>query len=416
MIIALFSTEYPPFNNTGGIATFMSTLAKHLADTGHAVTVFTDGKNALTRPSVINSVTVVPLLASHSNPLSKALFRNILARCVIKVLKKLAPSSYELLRHNIFVFFTFASYPNHNKFQAAHTPVLFAPAYLLSFIFSSLPVIAHAQGPDELLQPYDLVSWDTKLKARIEASYMKRARFVIPCSQAIRRYLIDVHKYLREKIIYIPNFLDTTLFPAPEGTVNTSTLIFFGRMEKRKGPDLVVKAFAAVANDYPRMKLILLGEDAPSWRVGKRFVTFQDYVKSLKLPASAVRRITFMPRVDERPQLLGVLRQNRGIAILPSRFEPFGFVYIEAMMMGLLTVASTRGAGGEIIENGSEGFVVNPDSGDIASCIRKIRTLSAQELARITLRARRKIILRYDTSRVSNSYDSLYRTLAVRRR
>lgn len=414
MKVALFSSEFPPFNNVGGIATFMAELAKLLIKAGHRVIVFTDGGQSLTHQTTINGVIVVPFLNRKNSAFIRALISWLPTRFIITILREYVPDIAKLLRYNLLALLTFISYREHASLRVIHTPVLFAPAYLISLMFPTLTIITHAQGPDELLQPYNTVSWDARLKVRIEASYMKRSRIIIPCNQTINRYLQEKYRAIRKKIRYIPNFINTKVFPKRQRPLDTNTLLFIGRMEYRKGPDLVVKAFAKLIKHYPNLRLILLGEDPYSWFINGKPVLFSDYVRSLRLPPLVKRQMAFIPRLDDRQKLLRYLSRHCGIAILPSRYEPFGFVFIETMLTGYVTIASTHGGGAEIIQNGVNGFLVEPTVNDIVTCVQKIKRLPAQQLTRLTSRAKKHIISTYDISRVEDSYQKLYRFFSTR--
>jgi len=413
MTIALFSSEFPPFNNHGGIGTFMAQLAKTLTAMGHEVIVFIDGGSSLYCAVPYDNYTIVPFLNSYNSTYIRSFTSWLPHRLILRFLNKYAPELTTLFGYNLLTFLTFIAYRKHADIHTIHTPVLFAPAYLISLLFPSITVITHAQGPDELLQSYNWNSWGCMLKAQIETSYMKHSRYIVACSQTIYTYLKTRHQTARGKLINIPNFVDTKIFPVPKKNVDTNKIIFFGRMEYRKGPDLVVKAFAQLARQHHKLKLICIGEDPYAWKVGNLFCTFSQYVDSLNLAPTILNRISFVPRIDERSTLIKYLTKNRGIAILPSRFEPFGFVFLEAMMTGSITVASKNGGGSEIIQNAVDGFTVNPSVKSIVACIHKIKSLRSREIEAITRRARKTVQNKYDISYATRAYKSLYRNTTI---
>jgi glycosyltransferase involved in cell wall biosynthesis len=58
---------------------------------------------------------------------------------------------------------------------------------------------------------------------------------------------------------------------------------------------------------------------------------------------------------------------------MPSRREPFGFVYLEAMQAGLPVVAARRGAAPEFVRDGCNGFTVEPDNcAGLAACLERL--------------------------------------------
>jgi glycosyltransferase involved in cell wall biosynthesis len=52
--------------------------------------------------------------------------------------------------------------------------------------------------------------------------------------------------------------------------------------------------------------------------------------------------------------------RSHQLFVMPSLYEPFGIVYLEAMGAGLPIIASTAGASRELIEPGQNGFLVTP--------------------------------------------------------
>jgi glycosyltransferase involved in cell wall biosynthesis len=75
--------------------------------------------------------------------------------------------------------------------------------------------------------------------------------------------------------------------------------------------------------------------------------------------------------------------------VVPSQYEGFGIVYLEALAAGLPVVASTAGAAGELVRHGVEGFLVSPD--DAAATAAAIRLLfddAARRTLSVAARAR----------------------------
>jgi UDP-glucose:(heptosyl)LPS alpha-1,3-glucosyltransferase len=75
------------------------------------------------------------------------------------------------------------------------------------------------------------------------------------------------------------------------------------------------------------------------------------------------------------------------IVVLPSRYEPFGNVHLEALAAGLPVVASARAGGAEVIADGTNGAVVEPtDARAITAALERFRERPSAE---VTAAARR---------------------------
>ncbi len=116
-------------------------------------------------------------------------------------------------------------------------------------------------------------------------------------------------------------------------------LLFIGRMEQEKGPDIAVQVARALDR-----RLVLAGP-----------ITDQDFFDRTIKPFLD-DRIRYVGVVDhrEKDRLFGAAR----CVLMPSRWdEGFGLVTIEAMACGTPVVALANGALPEIIESGVTGYV-----------------------------------------------------------
>ncbi|MCG3212334.1 MAG: D-inositol-3-phosphate glycosyltransferase [Anaerolineae bacterium] len=67
-------------------------------------------------------------------------------------------------------------------------------------------------------------------------------------------------------------------------------------------------------------------------------------------------------------QLVATL-QNSDLLAVPSAFEGFGIVYVEAFGAGLPVIAGRLGGSGEIVSHGETGYLVSPDKNEIAAAV-----------------------------------------------
>jgi len=84
--------------------------------------------------------------------------------------------------------------------------------------------------------------------------------------------------------------------------------------------------------------------------------------------AGIAHRVRFWGACDST-QVQRLLSRGH-VLVVPSEYEGFGIVYLEAMAFGLVPVATTAGAAAEIIEHGENGFLIPPgDSGALAAIL-----------------------------------------------
>ncbi len=144
------------------------------------------------------------------------------------------------------------------------------------------------------------------------------------------------HKSIAEKrliknIKYIPNGIDLKIYKPPKKRLplngpNTKTVVYVGRLDRRKGVEWLLRAFAALEARMPSAYLIIAGE-------GPRRDKLEQLADSLQ-----IKNVHFSGYVDdeEKRRLMG----NADVFCSPAMFgESFGIVLIEAMAMGAPVVA-----------------------------------------------------------------------------
>lgn len=142
-------------------------------------------------------------------------------------------------------------------------------------------------------------------------------------------------------------------------------LLFVGRQYKpwdfyRKGGDLVVAALEVLRRDYdPGITLTIAGVNRWPLPGG---------------PPEGVRLLGALPR-----DRIAALYDSHDLLVMPSRMEPFGIVFIEALARGLPCIARYAYAMPEIVTPGLSGALINNDNKhELASTI--AATLADDEL------------------------------------
>lgn len=120
------------------------------------------------------------------------------------------------------------------------------------------------------------------------------------------------------------------------------TFLFVGGNFERKNGDLVLSAFRKLRSTNPRCRLIMVGRPR-----NERQILDPGVEHHLFLPREELLRAVF-PRAD--------------VLVLPSKAEGFGLVLLEAMSFGLPVVAVRSWAMPEIVREGINGLLVEPDS------------------------------------------------------
>lgn len=176
---------------------------------------------------------------------------------------------------------------------------------------------------------------------------------IVTVSPSIDNQLISISPGIRNKILSIPNLIDTDFFTLPEKKRDRDPFIIisFGILEYVKGFDILIRAFSIFIRKYD-VEFYL--------RIGGRGTKFRK-LKKLARKLGVEDRVSlhgYIPREEVMREM-----QLANLFILPSRFEAFGVVLIEAMATGC-PVISTHSGGPSYIVNESSGLLVEPDDVD----------------------------------------------------
>jgi teichuronic acid biosynthesis glycosyltransferase TuaC len=187
--------------------------------------------------------------------------------------------------------------------------------------------------------------WCRSISQRVYRS----SRRVICISERVREQVLEgMGRNCRTSVVY--NSVDPALFSPGEATSSTGPVILsVGNLIPIKGHELVIRAVATLAAEFHLISLEIVGEGAERQRL-------ENLAQKLQIAG----RVRFLGR-QSRSQVADAMRRCTVFA-LPSRYEGLGCVYLEAMSVGK-PVIGCRGQGiAEVIQHGSNGFLVGPDN------------------------------------------------------
>jgi glycosyltransferase involved in cell wall biosynthesis len=189
---------------------------------------------------------------------------------------------------------------------------------------------------------------ERRVKERIYAwAVRSRADLVICTSEVVQdeaRGALGVED-LRTTVL--PNGIDVQAFPVfgAEGarslrrelgvSDDERLLLNVGRIDRQKGQDLLLRAFQAVAERNPRVRLGLVGGVGRSSASGEAR-EFRNQLRSLVRAGGLEERVLFLGWRDDVPRLLAAA----DLYVHPSRWEGWPVAVVEAMAAGLPVVAS----------------------------------------------------------------------------
>ncbi len=216
---------------------------------------------------------------------------------------------------------------------------------------------------------------------------------------------------LTERVFYLPNGVDLTRFsPAVSGGetrqrhgIASEAVVFgaVGRIDRLKGLDLLVSAFALVAEGAERARLLIVGEAK-----GKSS-SFKNELLNMVEELRLSERVIFAGHQNDPAPFLAAM----DILVMPSRTEGFGRSAVEAMAMAKPVIASDVGALPEIVSDGLTGYVF-PD-GDAHALADRMKELAASEQKRAAFGRAGRLFAegRFDLSTMISRLQSIYSVL-----
>ncbi|PQV63696.1 Glycosyltransferase involved in cell wall bisynthesis [Abditibacterium utsteinense] len=162
-------------------------------------------------------------------------------------------------------------------------------------------------------------------------------------------------------------FHPTANFDVPRSPDEALRVLYLGRLDPNKGPDLAIEAVRRLQSEGLRVEITVVGN---VWFKNDGSENTDPYALELQAALKTVgaRLLGHM----ERGKVPAVVREH-DVLCMPSRFpEPFGLVLLEGMASGCAVIATRRGGipdcAGENEEAGA--ILVEPDAGEFAHHLR----------------------------------------------
>ena len=234
-----------------------------------------------------------------------------------------------------------------------------------------------------------------KVTDRIRKTFAS-AQAVTAISSALRQQILDLGAP-PEKVFLVPNGVslgEFTQIDASKKNLSSNSIVFIGRLIRRKAADILIQACSLVKYRCPDIKIKIAGE-------GPEMYSLKEMVKNLCL--------------TQEVELLGTVRGEKKTRLLaealflvcPSREEPFGIVNLEALASGLPVIATKVGGIPDIIQDGISGFLI--DSGNPEQLAEKMHVLIEDPALRIRMSENAlNSVSRYDWSKVVQDFQRIY--------
>jgi glycogen(starch) synthase len=246
-----------------------------------------------------------------------------------------------------------------------------------------------------------------------ERGMVRRADHVITCSEYMRDHACEVYGVARDHITAIPNGIDQADLEPVQATAELERLraayaspdqllvLMVGRLVYEKGFHLALEAIAPLVAAGLPVRYVVAG-------TGTAESDLRSQARTLGLEASG----EFLGWITD--ETLDALYAVADIAIVPSIYEPFGIVALEAMAAGCVCLVADTGGLREVVPaDRSVGLRFHAgDAGALRDCLEDV--LSNAELRRRLTDAAHQHIVQFDWNEVAERTRAIYDSLAAR--
>jgi glycosyltransferase involved in cell wall biosynthesis len=204
-------------------------------------------------------------------------------------------------------------------------------------------------------------------------------------SPEAKQRVLDIHPWLERKLVVLPNGINQRWFDEMSRSAQVDkgkTILFVGRVERTKGPDLLVRAFSRLKDKYPDWKVELVGEMIPTFRTEMEHLISRDLKHRIVLTGPLYGRdlvhkyqsasIFCFPSRGEGYSFIDVDYSKPQAKPIPWR-ESFGIALVEAMYCNCAIISSDVGAARYILDYGNAGIIFDTGSVDqLTACLDKL--------------------------------------------
>jgi glycogen(starch) synthase len=242
----------------------------------------------------------------------------------------------------------------------------------------------------------------------VERWITNRADRVIACSFYMREQIVDIFGVEEERVSVIPNGIDPgDLQPQDEPELRRlrrqyarpeeRLVLLIGRLVYEKGFQLALEAMPRVVEELPRTRFLVAGSG-----------THEDELRRQAEELGLMEHGTFLGWIGD--DLLHSLYRIADVCVVPSIYEPFGLVALEAMASGCPCIVADTGGLREVVPHEEAGLRFRARDPEALAEV-AIRVLSDHDLGERLVAEGFEHIRRFDWTDVAERTSEVYADL-----
>jgi D-inositol-3-phosphate glycosyltransferase len=341
--------DQPGTGDSGGMNVYIRAVADRLARRGVAVDVFTRcagrGVPEVERVGPLNRVIQIP--AGPCAPVQKDRLPALIPSFADRIIESAGTAQYDLV---------------HAHYWLSGGPAIAVKEHWGLPLVASFHTLGAVKNRAMPAEPAERLAGERLTIATAD-------RILAPTTMEAE-HLVSLYGASPERVRVIPPGVDAdAFFPRPKdrararlGLAGRRVVLFLGRLQPLKGPDLAIRAVAEAIRRDPQASsdVVLAMMGGPSGADGPGYV---DRLRRLTFEEGIADRVSFL---EPRPhhELPWVYSAAEAL-LMPSRSESFGLAALEAQACRVPVVASAVGGLRSVVVDGSTGLL--PPSEDVAA-------------------------------------------------
>jgi glycogen(starch) synthase len=341
----IVSWEFPPLV-VGGLGRHVAALARELDALGHDVRVLTRGTTSTRQIERSGNVRIIRAAAdpiavdfgTESVLAWSQTFEHSLTRAGLALVRDWQPDVIHA--HDWLVTQT-----SHTVHQVTGAPVV-----------ATMHATEHGRQQGWLTTPLQAAIHS------VERWLCTEAAAVVTCSGFMADTVCSLFGLDRGRMHVIGNGIDPQIWsaPPPATSVDGPLIAFAGRLVHEKGLQELIKAIPLLRKDFPGLRLAVAGS-------GPLLEDQRDRARRY----SVDELISWHGQLEDAA--LAALFRTAAVVVVPSLYEPFGLVALEAQATGTPVAVSDTGGLTDLVEPGATGERFTPESpAAIAAAVERI--------------------------------------------
>lgn len=247
--------------------------------------------------------------------------------------------------------------------------------------------------------PYDLLPEDYKSKSNklknffLEYAYnrlFKKSEVIVAINTTIKRYL----KIKGFKTKLIPNGININEYNPTY--IDKNYILFGGRLVKNKNVDQLIKVYSTLDAEIKKYyKLIIVG-------FGPEEGNLKKLIQKYEIKAN----VEIIPWLNSKNFIK--LMSEVSFIVIPSSYETFGIVTIEAMALGKPVIVTNTDGSRDIVWDKFNGFIFEKDNLNQLKTLMELLIKNKDIRNKIGDNARKTVEHSYAMNKICNSYEQLF--------